>query len=553
MKISHALIILVCAAFLAAFLFYPLIYSLRAAFISGGDISFEPFGLLLQDPEFYHLLFNSINLAFLSTFLACLLALPLAVVMERVSLPRKKIFHIILLFPLILPPFVGAIGIRKLFARFGPINLSLMHSDIISEPINWLTESGLSGIAIVEALHLYPIVYLNLRASLRAADPALDEAAISVGAGKLRRFFRITVPMLAPGFFSGAVLAWIWAFTDLGTPLVFDYQQLLPARLFQIADEIHSNPLGFCIVIMMLLVIAAMLLLSKAAVGIELYRPLANSGRPAQQASLSPLLQGVVILLLSAASLIVILPHAAVILTSLADKWFITVIPEELGLEAYVSVVSHPLTASSIRNSLFLSSASAVLDFILGICLAWLITRRRRKWTGWLDAAAMAPLAVPGIIISFGYLGGFSNTSLDPRLSPFPLLIIGYAVRRLPFMVRSAAAGFQQASPQLEEAAYSVGASAVMTARRVTFPIMKAHLLTGAILCFCFAMLEVSESLILAVQEHHYPMTKAMYSLLSRPDGESTASALGVIGMLVLAAGMLAAARLTAKKEKMEP
>ena len=169
----------------------------------------------------------------------------------------------------------------------------------------------------------------------------------------------------------------------------------------------------------------------------------------------------------------------------------------------------------------------------------------------------MLPLALPGVAIAFGYMGSFADTTLllrhlpetfinviDPRKNPTFLLIISYAVRRLPYMLRSIYAGLQQTSVTYEEASQNVGATPIRTLYKITLPLVIANILAGAILAFSFSMLEVSDSLILAMQDKYYPITKAIWSLSQRPDhGAYTASALGVVGMLILIACLLGAGR----------
>ncbi|NBX26278.1 MAG: ABC transporter permease subunit [Planctomycetes bacterium] len=147
-------------------------------------------------------------------------------------------------------------------------------------------------------------------------------------------------------------------------------------------------------------------------------------------------------------------------------------------------------------------------------------------WTGWLSDAPLKPLA--------DILGA------DPN--PFPLLIVAYAVRRMPYVARSAAAGLQQTSVSMEEAAWNVGASRWTTLRRIVLPLIAANLVAGALLSFSFSMLEVSDSLLLAQRERDYPITKAIYVLYDRlGDGEQVAAAMGVWAMALLAVTLLAA------------
>jgi iron(III) transport system permease protein len=146
--------------------------------------------------------------------------------------------------------------------------------------------------------------------------------------------------------------------------------------------------------------------------------------------------------------------------------------------------------------------------------------------------------------MAFGYVAAFSATPLDVRVNPVPLLVIAYAVRRLPYMVRAAYAGFQQTSVALEEAAVNLGASPMKTLYQITFPLIFANLIAGAVLSFSFAMLDVSDSLILAVKEQNYPVTKAIYTLLERiADGPYIASAMGMLGLLLLAGSLFVAGR----------
>ena len=116
-------------------------------------------------------------------------------------------------------------------------------------------------------------------------------------------------------------------------------------------------------------------------------------------------------------------------------------------------------------------------------------------------------------------------------------------------MLRSIYAGFQQTSVTYEEASQNMGATPVRTLYKITLPLVFANILAGAILVFSFSMLEVSESLILATNSDYYPITKAIYSLSTRVEnGPFIASALGVIGMLILIACLLGAGRVLGGK-----
>ena len=208
-------------------------------------------------------------------------------------------------------------------------------------------------------------------------------------------------------------------------------------------------------------------------------------------------------------------------------------LPSEFTIQHFQHVLGHELTLPSIANSLKYASMATVLDLILGISVAYIVTRTQIKGREILDAAAMLPLAIPGLVMAFGYLAmsrpGQPFHWLMLGENPLFLIVIAYSVRRLPYVVRSASAGLQQVSPTLEEAAQNLGADPARAFWRITMPLVAPNLIAGGLLAFSFAMLEVSDSMVLAQQTVHYPITKAIYSLIgSLGNGPNLASALGV-------------------------
>ena len=205
------------------------------------------------------------------------------------------------------------------------------------------------------------------------------------------------------------------------------------------------------------------------------------------------------------------LPHAGVVVLSLAHDWYSTVLPELWTTEHYREALGHPLVVPSIQNSLFYASAATLVDLILGVAIAWVIVRSTIRGRAFLDALVMLPLAVPGLVLAFGYLAlsqkgeSFYFLVQGAAQNPTWLLVVAYAVRRLPYVVRSAVAGLQQSNLALEEAARSLGATPARTLRRVSLPLLGANLIAGGILAFAFAMLEVSDSLILGPAVRAFP------------------------------------------------
>jgi len=540
--------------FFGVFLFYPVGYMLRGAFFVEGKFTLEFFRLALASPLVRESVATSFWLGVLVTLFTTLLTLPLAHLFTRYRFFGKGLLGALLLVPMIMPPFVGAIGMRQVFGQYGSLNLVLAKLGCmdLARPIDWLGGGGFWGVVILETLNLYPIMFLNVSAAMANVDPTLREAADNLGASPWQVFRTITVPLILPGYFAGAILVFIWAFTDLGTPLIFGLNRVVSVQIFDRVSDVATNPMGFVLVCIVLVLTVVLFLVSRRLVGAKRYEMLARGHTAGAEVVLRgwPAVAAVAgVLLVVCLSL---LPHVSVLLQSFAQRWFFTVLPGEMTWQNYEQIFQHPLTVLSIRNSLFYSSLSAGVDLVLGVMIAYLLTRRKIPGAVVLDAVAMLPLALPGLVLAFGYVGGFNwdVAWLNPRNNPIVLLVIAYSVRRLPYIVRSAYAGFQQTSISLEEASLNLGASSLRTLRKITIPLVMANLVAGGVLTFSYAMLEVSDSLILAMRENFYPITKAIYSLMSRiePNAPSVASALGILGMILLTASLFLASRVLGKR-----
>jgi iron(III) transport system permease protein len=531
------------------FLVWPIGFVFTKSFWVEGQLSLAYFQLLFSSSILMESIWNSIWLGVVITVICCLLGIPLALMMTRFDFRGKSLLQGLLLVPIVMPPFVGALGIQRIFSKYGSFNLLLMDLGILQTPIDFFGAGGFWGVVIVQALHLYPIMYLNLVAAFSNIDPSLEEAAQSMGAEKGRLFRTILLPLVRPGFFAGASIVFIWAFTDLGTPLMFNYRNTIPVQVFNMINDINENPMGFVLVVLLMVMAATFFLLSKELVGKHTYDMMARGHVTPRTTRLQGVPQGLVQTFLFGTVFVALLPHLGVIANSLAEKWVLTVLPERVSFEYFNLLAHQPLASNAIKVSLYLSCMSTLVDILLGIAVAYVLTRRKFRGMNLLDSLVMLPLAIPGVVIAFGYVATFSHTWLDPRVNPVPLLVIGYAIRRLPYMVRSAVAGFQQTPVSLEEASLSLGASPIKTGIKVTLPLITANLIAGGMLCFAFAMLEVSDSMILAMREKFFPITKAIFVLFNNLSvGMGLASAMGVVGMVILTVSILIASKVLGKK-----
>lgn len=557
MKRSTAWIVFsLCCAVFAVTLLLPLGLIISGGFVEQGRFTLKYLAGVFQNPIYVEGLWNSLKIALGTTTLVALIAVPLAWLGNRYEFPGKKLCSGLILVPMILPPFVGAIGFQQMFGQYGAVN-ALFHLG----PVDWLGKSRYFGVVALQALGLYPILYLNVAAALANIDPAMEEAAENLGCRGWRKFWKITLPLMMPGCFAGGTLVFIWSFTELGTPLIMNYTRCTPVQVFDALKEIGSNPFPYALVFVMLVTSCLLYFAGKVMFGGRAYAmqsKAATVGSP-QSARWWVLLPFVTVIGLA------LLPHLGVVLTSVCEPgaWYRSVMPQAWTGQNYVEALGHSMTVSSIRNSLVYSGLAVGFNVVLGVTIAYVVVRSDLRVRGVLDGLAMLPLAVPGLVLAFGYLAISSRlinlewvrdsrlwtAVFDVRTNPTLFLVIAYAVRRLPYMVRAAVAGLQQTSVALEEAAANLGATPLRTAWRVTLPLIAANLMAGVMLAFSFSMLEVSDSLMLAQRADFFPITKTIYELFQLiGTGKYVAAALGVWAMVFLAGTILGCSLILGKK-----
>jgi len=529
--------------FLGCFLVWPLVESLRGAFFDpNGSPTLAYVTLLVENPTYVAGFVNAVGVAVATTLLASAIGIGVALVLDRFVFPGRRLLAALVPLPLVVPPFVGAIGIKQLLGQMGALNALLIDLGLMdpAHPIDWLRSGRWWAVVLLTALHLYPVVYFNVAAALAGLSSEMEEAAQSLGASPARTLVKVTLPLVMPSVFAAVSVVFIWAFTELGVPLACDYTTITSVQIWAGLKDIGRNPVVYALVAVVLLLTVAVYAVGRLTLAGAMRSTATRPGvrrQPRKLRSAEGFACAAFLSLIVAAAA---LPNVGVLLVSVARDWYGTIVPTSFTLLHYQSALGHDLVVPSIANSLRYVALSTTLDIALGVAIAYVVVRGRGRAGPLLDAAAMLPLAVPGLVLAFGYLAisreGRPLAWLNPARDPTVLLVVAYAVRRLPFVVRSASAGFQQISTTLEEAARNLGANARRVFLRVSLPLLGPHLLAGAVFAFALSMLEVSDSLILAQKQSTFPITKAIFELFQLlGNGRETAAALGVWAMLFLA------------------
>ncbi len=482
---------------------------------------------------------NSFYVSAMSVVVATAIALPLAYITTRFHFAGSVLIQSLGFIPLIMPPFVGAVAMQLIFGRNGTVNLLLR--DYLGFDIPFM--EGLNGVILVQSIHYFPFILINLSASLRNIDRSMEEAAQNLGSHGMRLFRRIVFPLAMPGYIAGAALVFIKVFDDLGTPLLLNVNNMLaPQAYLRISSIGISDPMGYVISVILVVFSVLSLWASFLFMRGKDYATVQKGGGGMAKRNLKPaektLAYGVVIFIL----LLVLTPHIGLTLLSFGTIWSFAPLPDGYTLQNYVTMWEGSKTF--IFNTLLYAGIAATADVILGTAIAYIVLRTNIFGRKGLDYLATAALAVPGVVLGIGYLRTFHSVDVpfvgEPLASWWVVIALALMIRRLPYALRACMAALQQVSLALEEAAESLGATKKRTIYKIVVPLMKGGLLAGFVTSFATAAVELSATIMLVSSNQDAPLAYGIYLFMQTPSGRGAGAALGVVAVLLVAAGTLA-------------
>ncbi|MBD9497490.1 iron ABC transporter permease [Ensifer sp. ENS01] len=534
-KPGQILAVSVIALFLAIFLVIPAGTVIYTAFTEKGTgaLTIVNFIDFFNTDLFRRSFFNSVYVSGMSVVWASAIALPLAVLTTRFDFRGSLIIQTLGFVPLIMPPFVGAVAMQLLFGRNGTVNLLL--NDWFGLRIPFM--EGLNGVIFVQSLHYFPFILINLSTSLRNIDRSMEEAAQNLGSSGFRLFRRIVFPLAMPGYLAGASLVFVKVFDDLATPLLLNVKDMLaPQAYLRVTSVGLTDPMGYVISVILIAVSIFAMWLSAVAMRGKDYSTVQRGGGGLSRRKLSRgesvIAYGVVALIL----LLVLSPHIGLLLLSFATVWSFSPLPDAYTVAHYGRVFGE--SSLYIKNTLIYASLAGLIDVVIGGAIAYLVLRTKVVGRRWLDWAATAALAIPGVVLGIGYLRTFYGITLldgTPLATLWVMVVLALAIRRLPYALRACYAALQQVSESLEEAAENLGATKQRTIRRIVLPLMTGGLLAGFVTSFSTAAVELSATLMLIQSNSDAPIAYGLYVFMQSPAGRGPGAALGVIAVIMVA------------------
>jgi len=498
MSRGNLFISIILWAVLLLFVIYPLSFLIIESLKIAGT---NQYGLqnyidFFKDPYYLKTFWNTLLLGILVLITTTLFGLPLAYILARYRLKGKLIFTALILLPIVLPAYAGAFALIVLFGKMGTVNLLLMDWGVISKPINFIF--GLHGLVFIQALHLLPFIVLSLSAGFTDIDPSLEEAAEVEGAGGFRRFLTVTLPLCSPNYLAGAVIVFLWPFTDWLTPLIFGVQDLLPSTAYiNIAyhfTDMHRKYMGIVSVVISSLICVGIFLASKSWVERKKYTALSKGttleGRIIQP---NPWIKLSSYFYMFLIGVLVLLIPVVLGLSAFSRRWVLQPFPTFWTLDNFKLIFLE--TPLLLKNSFLFSLIALIFGVVFGLPAAYLITRTKVPGKDTLDFIITLMLAFPGIAVGVSYLLAFWEGI--PLATHWIIMPLSLFVRRLPYFLRMAHASYLQLDISLEEASEVSGASKLRTFFNISLPLLLKGIFVGLVMFFIMAFQEISTAIFL--------------------------------------------------------
>ena len=521
---------------------YPLLITLLEALGLPGAFSLAPFIEFASRGDEWRALWQSLWISAASVVLAALIGVPLGLVFEGTDFPGRRTLGALIALPVALPPLVGVIAFLFLYGESGFVSRGVQAA-LGLERAPWRL-SGPVAILLVHAYSMYVYFYLFTRAALVRIDASILEAAASLGAGRGRRFWRVTLPLLGPALVGASLLTFMTSLASFSAPYIFGggfrvmTTQIVASKLNgQIAmAQVETLTLA-------LLAFAGLWAMRRVEPGRTAVVGGVRGIAPVRRRLRRPLVRLGATALGWGLALLLLLPHLTLIVISFVPPgtWTTEAVPPVLDGSNYRSLASATERLRPVLNSLWMASAATLGAIVLGLSAARLAVKRGGRLGGLLETLLSVPWALPGTVFAIALATAFSVNR--PELGRFVLvgtpwiLPMAYLVRSLPLTGRSSLAGLRQLDPSLEEAAASLGAGRLRRVWKVTLPLLRPAILAGASLAFITALGDFVTSIVLYTFDTRPISIEILSSLRLQDTG--VAAAYGVLLMVVSAAAFL--------------
>ncbi|WP_216899735.1 ABC transporter permease [Nocardia alni] len=477
----------------------------------------------------------------LASVLGCgIIGTCLAVAVSRFEFPGRRILEVAALVPMALPPLIGAVSFVLLYSKTGIVPRTLSHWFGVA-PAD-VSVGGVGGVVLVHVLTMYPFFYLPVAAGLAGQDSSLEAAAYNLGAGRIRVWRTVILPMLTPALVSGALVTFMISMASFTAPQLYNVQTL---TMQIVATQTGGDQdLAATQATVLAVVSIGFLVAMRWYQGRSLHRSLSKGTQRERTVSRGPMrwvsAGGATVL-----TLVLLAPILTVVLVSFSvdNSWTTQILPPTYTFANYATLFTDPGSLLPMSVSVQMSLLATAGAVLLGVAAAYVVARWRGPGRTGIDIMTMLPWALPGTVVGLNLVNAFN----DPQPSNLGLSLVGtlwilpvaYLVRFVPLVFRSSSAALDTIDPALEEAARSLGAGPLHVLRTVTIPLIAKGIIAGALLAFVDGVGEYVASVVIYPASFP-PLSVEIYNRIYSSEF-GTAAAYGTLQvaliLLVLIAG----------------
>ena len=513
---------------LLVFILYPLVRVLTVSLFPDGTLTLKLYREFLASWFIRQAFVNSVVMGVLTAVGGTAVGFLFAFTLTRTNVPGKGFLTLAAILPVISPPFVSALSIILLFGNNGLITRQLLG-------LQDTAIYGLRGLLLSQVFTFFPVAYLTLRGILESLGGTLEDAAMNLGATRWKAFRRVTLPLCLPGLASALLVLFIESIADFGNPLILGGSgfPVLSVQVYLQVTGMYDLPGGAALAVILLVPSVTTFLLQRYWVARKRYVTVTGKPTRAVLRAVSPGMQWTLFGACSAVALFVLLFYATIVVGAFSRAWGAD---HSLTLRNFGYVFG--VGAQAITDTLIIAVTSSPLAGLLGMAIAFLVSRRRFPGRHAMEFISILNFAVPGTVIGIGYILAFNQRPLLLTGTAL-ILIANFLFRYIPVGIQSGMAGLRQIDPSIEEAATNLGASSHTTFRRITLPLLVPAFFSGLVFSFVRAMTAISAAIFLVSADWNLMTVQILSQTEAGRLGAAAAFSVLLILIILLAIGVI--------------
>ncbi len=512
---SWMIVTFVLLAFYLFFMIYPMISLVKQSFMDKetGVFSMVNYMEFFNNKSNVLALQHSFKISVWVTVFSLILGVPLAYFTTCYKIKGSKLLRVLVILSSMSPPFVGAFSWVVFCGNNGVFTRFMRNVFNIEMPSIY----GFNGIVLVMSLSFLSLVYLYVSGALKNIDNSLVEASSNLGTTGIKRFLKVIIPLIMPTMLASALMVFMRAFADFGTPVFIGkgYQVFTVLIYDQYSGEMSQNKAYAAALSVIAIIITTVIFLLQKWANSKFTFTM-NALHPIEQKKAKPLQNVLMHLYCYFITLLAFLPQIYVIFTSFQRTSESGLIFKKgFSLNSYRYVLE--AYSDTIWNTIKIAVTALLLVVLLAVVCAYLVVRRKNIMNQALDILTMMPYIIPGSVIGVALIVCFNKSIMGlPVLTGGPfIMIVALIIRRSPYTIRSSVAILQQIPQTIEEASISLGSSKAKTFFKVTLPMMLNGVISGAILSWVSIITELSTAIYLFTYRTR-TMTISVYELVTK-------------------------------------